>query len=73
MMKTIEKDNISVTTGNDRMNTSTNGLVLGQSNIYIPVCPCCGYCRHCGRGGYYAEPCRIYCGTNFDSTGRGNY
>lgn len=20
------------------------------------VCPCCGYCRHCGRGGHQAVP-----------------
>ena len=24
------------------------------------VCPCCGYCKHCGRGGHHVVPLSIY-------------
>ena len=40
-------------------NTLTTGGVIQQSEAerkHEAACPSCGYCPHCGRGGYWTMP-----------------
>ena len=49
-------------------NIATQNTIPNSYYGYGNTCPCCGYCRHCGRGGKYSYPYyndypKIWCNT----------
>lgn len=41
----------------EQSNTMTSVKNYLDKDLYQQnICPCCGYCKHCGRGGNYFNP-----------------
>lgn len=49
-------NSLNVTTQNDSNTSGSGAWAQNHPTIPLNVCPACGYCPSCGRGGHYTAP-----------------